>query len=293
MIRRIILIGAIMILALPCMGTTTTREFIENYTYTAGEADSKLTCRTISLLEVKRLLLEKIGTYLQSRTDIKDFRIEKDEVIALTAGIVKLEILDEKWNGETYMLTAKIEANPDDIARSIEDLRKQGGKLENFEKLKEINDETLEQIREMQSRMQQLQSDLVRLNQDADANQGLLNAWGLYEKAVELRQSGRLEEALRLLNTLIQNNPTHLAYYERGLAYLEMGKYMEAASDLTETLKVEPNMRGALWGRGMAYMKSGKKMKGRQDIEKAAALGQRWAIKWLEEHSGSKKGKPW
>jgi tetratricopeptide (TPR) repeat protein len=280
------IICAIMILVLPCSSLATSREFIENYTYSAGESDSKLTCRTVSLIEIKRLLLEKIGTYLESRTEIKDFQIEKDEIVALTAGIVKLEILDEKWNGDTYTLTAKIEANPDDIARAIEDLKKHKGKLENMQKLDTINHESLEQIREMQSRMQQLQSDLLKLNQDAAANEGILTAWGLYEKAVELRQSGKIKEAIEALNTVIQNNSTNLAYFERGMAYLEAGRYDAAIADMTETLKVEPNMRGALWGRGMAYMKSGQKRKGRRDIEKAAELGHPRAKAWLKKYPG-------
>jgi membrane-associated HD superfamily phosphohydrolase len=154
----------------------------------------------VSLIEIKRLLLEKIGTSLESRTEIKDFRIEKDEIVALTAGIVKLEILDEKWNGEKYSLTAKVEANPEDITKAINNLRNQHDKMENIQKLKEFNDESLEQIREMQFRMQQLQSDLIRINQDANANESILNAWGLYEKAVALRQSGKTKEAIEALN---------------------------------------------------------------------------------------------
>lgn len=287
-IGRVIVI-ILMILSLPFTGMATSREFIENYSYSAGESDSKLTCRMVSLIEIKRLLLEKIGTYLESRTEIKDFKIEKDEIVALTAGIVKLEILDEKWNGETYTMTAKIEANPNDITRAIEDLRKHKGKLENIEKLKTINDESLEQIREMRSRMQQLQSDLLKLNQDANANEGILHAWGLYEKAVQLRQSGKIKEAIKELNTLIQNNPTHLAYLERGQAYMEVDMFDKAIADLTETLKVEPNMRGALLFRGMAYNKLGKNTNGRRDIEKAAELGSGRAKKWLKEHPGRGK----
>ena len=70
------------------------------------------------------------------------------------------------------------------------------------------------------------------------------------------------------------------------MAYMEAGKYDEAIADLTETLKVEQNMRGALWFRGMAYWKSGKRGKGRLDIEKAAELGNGRAKKWLEAHPG-------
>jgi tetratricopeptide (TPR) repeat protein len=282
--RMIVII--LMILSLPFTSLATSRDFIENYTYRAGESDSKLTCRTVSLIEIKRMLLEKIGTYLESRTEIKDFKIEKDEIVALTAGVVKLEILDEKWNGETYSMTAKIEANPDDITRAIEELRKNKDKLENIEKLKTFNDESLGQIREMQSRVQHLQSDLLKLNKDANANEGIMNAWGLYEKAVELRQSGNAEEAIKALNTVIQNNPTYLAYNERGMAYMETGRYADAIADLTEVLKVRPTMKGVLWFRGITYIKLGNRGYGRRDIEKSAKLGNNQAIRWLKEHPG-------
>jgi len=109
-IQKTIILGLIL-LCLPISGWAKSKVFVEKYSYNAGEADSKLTCRTVSLLEVKRLLLEKLGTYLETRTEVKDFQVTKDEIVALTAGIVKTEILDEKWNGETYTLTAKIEPN--------------------------------------------------------------------------------------------------------------------------------------------------------------------------------------
>ena len=253
---------------------------------TCSPSSNALTCRTISLIEVKRLLLEKLGTYLESKTEVKNYQIEKDEILVLTAGIVKLEILDEKWNGEKYSLTARIEASPEEVAKAIEEMRKQGGKVEKMEKLEQINEDSLEQLREMQARMQQLQSDLLKVNQDVNANEGILNAWGLYEKAVELRQGGQTKEALEALNTVMQNNPTYLAYFERGMAYLEMKMYDDAIADFNEVLKVKPNMRGVLMFRGMANMKSGRKMKGRKDIERAAELGHIRAQKWLKEHPG-------
>ena len=48
-----------------------TKTFIRDYTYNAGEADSKLTSRTLALQEVKTSLLEEIGTYLQSEFENK------------------------------------------------------------------------------------------------------------------------------------------------------------------------------------------------------------------------------
>jgi len=280
-LRKTIILGLIL-LCLPLSGWAKSKTFVESYSYNAGEADSKLTCRTVSLLEVKRLLLEKLGTYLETRTEVKDFQVTKDEIIALTAGIVKTEILDEKWNGETYTLTAKIEANPDDVAKAIDNIRKQPGGVRTIQKLEEINAETLDQLRDMQTQMEQLQSNLLKVNQDMGTNKGLLNAWGMYEKGVKLRQNGMTEEAIEVLSTVIENNPTHLAFNERGKAYKELKMYNKAITDFTEALKIEPNMRGALWGRGKAYREIGNKQKGKEDIKRAADLGNSRAKKWMD-----------
>jgi hypothetical protein len=53
--------------------------FQREYTYQASEADSKLTCRAIALAQVKRLLLEELGTYLEARTEVKNYQLTKGE----------------------------------------------------------------------------------------------------------------------------------------------------------------------------------------------------------------------
>ena len=66
-----------------------------DYAYQASEADSKLSCRTIALEQVKRLLLEELGTYLESQTEVKNYQVSRDQVIAITAVILRAEILNE------------------------------------------------------------------------------------------------------------------------------------------------------------------------------------------------------
>lgn len=276
------------VLAICLVGTTPlwarTTDFIEMYRYKAGDNDSKLTCRTVSLIEVKRLLLEKIGTYLETRTEVKDFEITSDDVVALTAGIVKTEILKEEWNGDSYKLTARIEADPDDIARKIDELRKNQGSIENAKRLAQVNQVSLEQMREMQGEMARLQENLVKVNQDLTANQDLLNSWGMLEKGSSLRQAGQTQEAIAVMSQSLSENPTALGYQERGQAYMELEMYKEAVADFDEALKLEPERRGALFGRGKARYNMGDRNAGVEDIRKAAELGQGKAKKWLKKH---------
>jgi hypothetical protein len=48
------------------------KTFEKEYTYQASEIDSKVSCRTIAMEQVKRLLLEELGTFLISETQVKD-----------------------------------------------------------------------------------------------------------------------------------------------------------------------------------------------------------------------------
>ncbi|MBU4321013.1 MAG: hypothetical protein KJ739_08000 [Nitrospinae bacterium] len=81
--------------------STKTVTFEKEYTYQASEIDSKASSRAIALEQIKRLLLEELGTYLISETKVKNFQLTKDQVTVLTAGIVRAEVIDEKWDGKT------------------------------------------------------------------------------------------------------------------------------------------------------------------------------------------------
>ena len=131
---RINLIFILLVLFLPNFVSAETKTFIKEYTYQASEADSKISSRTIALEQVKRLLLEEIGTYIESHTEVINFQLTKDQITALTAGIVQTQILKEKWDGERYWIQAKIEADPAKVAKDVDALRK------DREKSKELED---------------------------------------------------------------------------------------------------------------------------------------------------------
>lgn len=282
--RRILLLAlCLMAVAAPPVRADVT-DFVETYTYRAGESDSKLTCRTVSLIEAKRLLLEKIGTYIETHTEVKNFAVTRDDIVALTAGIVRTEILSEEWNGETYRLIARIEADPDDILEKIEGLQNRQADLDAARRLTAVNQESLERMQQMQAEMNRLQSDLVKVNQDLNAHEGILSAWGLYEEGTRLRQAGQPREAVAVMDRALSKHPSAAGFFERGKAYLELDRPAEAAKDFTEALKREPDRRGALHGRAKAYWKLGRKQAAIADMRKAAALGQGQARKWLKRH---------
>ncbi|MEN8142480.1 MAG: hypothetical protein ABFQ82_02650, partial [Thermodesulfobacteriota bacterium] len=97
--------------------------FQEKYRYDAGESDSKLSCRAVSLVEVKRLLLERLGTYIETESTVENLKLTRDEVTTFSAGVVKTEILEEVWDGKQYSLTARIVVDPEEVARLVNKIK--------------------------------------------------------------------------------------------------------------------------------------------------------------------------
>lgn len=134
--------------------------FTKEYTYQASEFDSKASSRTIAIEQVKRLLLEELGTYLEGQTEVRNFEMSKDKITALTAGIVKAEIIDEKWDGKNYWLKAVVKADPVSVARSLDDLRKNKSKMADMEEVQAKQDAALKEIERLKSEMASLKKDI-------------------------------------------------------------------------------------------------------------------------------------
>lgn len=102
------------------------KTFIREYLYSAGETDSKISARAKALEQVKVLLLEELGTYVESwvnyKIEEKD-KINRDffeqEIKTISAGITETKILDENWNGYEYFIKAEITADPEEVVRRI------------------------------------------------------------------------------------------------------------------------------------------------------------------------------
>jgi hypothetical protein len=135
------------------------KTFVKEYTYQASEFDSKASCRTIAREQVKRLLLEELGTYLESSTEVKNYELSKDKITALTAGIVQTQILEEKWDGKYFWLKAEIKADPENITKSINNLRSDRKKSEELEEIRNRSDEALKQVEKLKGEIELLKKD--------------------------------------------------------------------------------------------------------------------------------------
>ena len=235
---------SIFILCLLAISSVQSKTYIRDYTYTASEADSKLSSRTIALDQVKVLLLQEIGTHIRQKINISknsDGRsYSSEDVEAITAGLTKVEILDEKWNGETYYLKAEINANTDRVLNALEEFRKDNSEESkkqldamkaNQLALKQSREEITELRQQLEDAKTQVQRDSVMASYSQKVDD--LSTSDMVSKGYDSEQAGDYEDALYWYRKAARKG-YDVAQYNLGVFY-ERGKGV--AKDLKLALR--------------------------------------------------------
>ena len=253
---------------------------VKEYTYQASEVDSKLSSRTIALEQVKRLLLEELGTYLISETEVKNFELTKDRISSLTAGIVMTVILDEKWDGKSYFLKAKITIDTDELVRSIDNVRKNQEQSKDWEEMKKKTDEALKKIEELRKEMENVKGEKVGQDRYAKAVNEL-NAVDWFKKGYVLRNNVKNnQEAMKAFDKAIEINSHYAkAYAGRAAIYNDWGQYQQALRESEQAIKLDPNLPWGFNCRGVARIGLMNYQEAIQDFNKAMELDPKYA--WL------------
>ena len=253
-----------------------TKTFIKEYTYQASDEDSKNSSRTIALREVKRLILEELGTYLESQTEVQNFKLTKDQIVTLTAGIVQTELIEEKWNTENlkYWLKAKITADSSEVIKTIDSLRNDRAKVKELEELRKKSEALLKENERLTNELKTAKGNAKQETVKAyKQNIDNLSATEWFEKGYKSGMSGNYTDAAKAFSKAIELNPKLAdAYYNRGTAYSNIGNYQQAIKDYSKAIELNPQLAEAYNNRGTAYGKLGNQQQAINDYNKAIEL---------------------
>ena len=170
------------------------KTFIREYFYKASETDSKVTSRQKALTEVKALLIEELGTYVESYVNHvvadKNGVITKDfftnEIKTLSTGTTETKILEERWDGYEYYIKAEILADPEEVVRRINQtlsLRKSSNAIDSLKiLLQSSNSELILKSNELTDLKEELASQQKKIN----STQASLN--GLNQQLIESKR---------------------------------------------------------------------------------------------------------
>jgi len=156
--------------------------FIREYTYTAGETDSKISSREKALEQVKTILLEELGTYVESYVNYNVNESEKisesffqQEIKTISAGTTETKILDESWNGYEFYIKAQIKANPEEVVRRINQTLSARRSSAVIDSLKLLLSSSNQEIQIRNQELEKIKSQLSIQNKDIQAKQETLN----------------------------------------------------------------------------------------------------------------------
>ena len=225
----------------------------KEYTYQASELDSKTTCRAIALEQVKRELLEELGTYVESTTVVQEAQIDQDEIRTISAGVVQTKVLDEKWDGRDYWLKAEVSADPDEVAASIEKVRNDQKLAEELAESQAEKEAALQEVDRLQAELAQSNADKEKLAQYNEAvNQ--LQASDSFEQGTAMTVAGDYEGAAKAYDRVIYYRPNDAkAYFLRSIVFIFMGNYLRATNDLDRAMILRPARTKIYYQRAAAY----------------------------------------
>ncbi len=272
------LIAFLFFIASPVFADTVT--FTKEYTYQASEFDSKHSSRTLALEQVKRLLLEELGTYLVSETEVKDMRLTQDKITTYSAGIVSAEIIDERWDGKSYWLKAKVSADTKEVEKALEKLIQDKSKTHELEDMRN-------KAEELAKENERLRILLIEESKSKNPDKILgaknlaayeetiteLNAAEWFRRGYKALITEQWNESLDANTKAIELKPDYVsAYYNRGLAYDGLGNYQAAINDCSKAIELKPNLTVAYLSRGYAYYKLGNYQQAIEDYTKTINL---------------------
>ncbi|MDP8314660.1 MAG: tetratricopeptide repeat protein [Candidatus Celaenobacter antarcticus] len=239
------------------------KTFIREYSYQAGEADSKLSARAIALEQVKRLLLEEVGVYISTSLEIETTEISnevkeltKQDIEVISAGITETKIVDEKWNGESYWLKAEIQLDENDVLKRLEDLVNNTEYKKAIEDSRKTTDAALAEIEKLKLELEQEKDK----NKQAELQQAYtyetekLSSLDLYDKGCEAFYNDDLQQAVSFLQESVKIDPSSIsAWFTLGIVNQINSDYGQAIKCYNKILELDSLDLYALVGLGDIY----------------------------------------
>jgi tetratricopeptide (TPR) repeat protein len=263
------------------------KTFVKEYTYKASEADSKVSCRAIATNQLRSMLLDELGVYIESNQilttdDIKGKNTQdfNEKISTITAGITKLDVLGESWNGETYWMKAAITVDTTSLKESLKRISEDHQKVRELEDLKQrLNDanqkladlgKQLNEQKEINAKAALAEKYDSQINK-LSASNSMFNAKAKFESK---DYSGSIED----FDKVIALDPTYtLAYAYRGHAKLKQGNYPEAIQDFNKAILLNTKFDVAYLDRGYAKNFMGDYQGAIDDFTNAIAISPTYA----------------
>lgn len=158
----VIILSVFIAFACPLTAQATIKTFTKVVNQPFGGSQSPDDARIAAIIKAKREVLEEAGTYIESFTVVRDFSVEKDEILALAAGVLKTEIVSQKnyTTGDAFGITivAKVDVDTSILEERIKKLLQDRTLLEKYRKIQQREKQLLTKIAKLQEQDRNISS---------------------------------------------------------------------------------------------------------------------------------------
>jgi len=307
MLKKACLLLFVFIL-IPCISHAEIITYIHTVKQSFGGSQSPDDARIGAIAKAKREVLEKAGTYLESLTIVRENVVEKDEILALAAGVLKTEIVSQKnfATEDTFgiVVKAKVDVDTSVLEERVRKLLQDRSLLEKYKESQRREKELLVRIEMLEKKNRELQQspstthkqEKEKLKKDfKEATEGL-TATEWVGNALALWKNGKCQDpdrAIEYLNQAIHLDPNYVeAYIFRGFALEKKDEYDRAIKNYSSAIELNPKYAEAYYSRGSAWRKKGQYDKAISDYSSAIELNSKYAGAYNDRGSTwGKKGK--
>ena len=164
-------------------------------------------------------------------------------------------IVDEKWDGKTYYLKAKITTDTDELIKSINSIRKNQEQNKDLTEIREKTEEALRKIDELKKEMAEGRGDKdSQAKYDKAVNE--LNSIDWLKKGLALRTTEKNnKEAMKAFDKAIEVDPTNAkAHAGKAAVYNDWGQHQKALKESEHAVELDPKLAWAFNTLGWAHI---------------------------------------
>jgi hypothetical protein len=126
-----------------------------------GDNDTKNDAKTLCFMGAKRRLLEQVGTFIISHTEVKNYQLTKDEIKSYSAAFLNVEVEQEKietvGENSAIVMTLRTSVDKEEIKKNLNRL------IKDVSLKSEISGKNVK-ISELENKIQNLQKKLTTSN---------------------------------------------------------------------------------------------------------------------------------
>jgi tetratricopeptide (TPR) repeat protein len=215
--------------------------------------------RVVATAKARQEVLEKAEKHIEKLTVVQNQTVAKNEIPALTAGILETEIASQKNyaadNAFVFEVTARIKVNTAILEAQAARLLKDKDLFRKYQAVRKKESDLLSRIKTLEAETRKHQkspSDEKKdLGQKLQRTISALSAAAWYNKALDLANhqtfTGKIpEEAIRYLETAVKLDPEYGdAFSWLGKMYYDKGEYGRAVEYGQKGLAIDLKTKGA------------------------------------------------